>query len=262
MELRILAIGDVVGEVGLDCLHRHLRKLKKEHQIDFTIANGENCAGIGLLPRHAEELLDAGVDVITLGNHTFSRQQIAHYLDDNSFILRPGNFSPSMPGRGMGIYEGPKGLSIAVLNLMARVNVDPHLSSPFTMVDAMIKEAKEAGADIVLLDFHGEITSEKGAMAFYVDGRLNALWGTHTHIPTADTQILPKGTGFVTDLGMVGPKHSVLGVRPEDSINLFLGGMPRRFEGATGPCRLGAVIFVIDTDTGRCTKVTRCDIVE
>ena len=257
MLLRILAVGDVCAEVGLDCLHRHLRSLKKLYAVDFTVVNGENAAGLGLLPRHAEELFDAGADVITLGNHTWDKRQIADYLDSSPYILRPANFSPRVPGRGFGIYEGPRGLRIGVMNLMGRFDLDSNLSSPFDMADRLIEgEGKEA--DILLVDFHAEATSEKGAMGWYLDGRVSAVWGTH--VPPADQQILPQGTGFVTDLGMTGPVRSILGVRPDVSINRFLGGMPMRYEAGPPPGKVNAVLFTVDTETGRCTEVTRCDV--
>ena len=259
MLLHVLAVGDVVSEHGLDCLHRHLRTLKKQHDVHFTVVNGENAAGLGLLPRHAEEIFDAGADVITLGNHTWGKMQITDYLDTNPYILRPANFAPGLPGRGFGLYDGPQGLTIGVLNLMGRFELDCHLSSPFHLADRLLQDETQK-ADVLLVDFHAEATSEKGAMGWYLDGRAQAVWGTHTHVPTADQQILPKGTGFVTDLGMTGPLHSVLGVPPAASIHRFLGGLPRRYESASGPCKLNAVLFTIDTATGRCTAVSRCDV--
>ena len=261
MLLHVLAVGDVCSDVGLDCLHRHLRQVKKLYEIDFTVVNGENAAGLGLLPRHADELFDAGADVITLGNHTWDKRQIADYLDRSPYILRPANFSPRTPGRGFGIYEGPRGLRIGVLSLMGRFELNSNLSSPFDMADKVLAgEGKEA--DVVLVDFHAEATSEKGAMGWYLDGRVSAVWGTHTHVPTADQQILPKGTGFVTALGMTGPIPSVLGVKPEVSINRFLGGMPMRYEPGPAPGKLNAVRFVIDTDTRQCVEVARCDLLD
>ena len=261
MLLHVLAVGDVCSDVGLDCLHRHLRQVKKLYEIDFTVVNGENAAGLGLLPRHADELFDAGADVITLGNHTWDKRQIADYLDRSPYILRPANFSPRTPGRGFGIYEGPRGLRIGVLSLMGRFELNSNLSSPFDMADKVLAgEGKEA--DVVLVDFHAEATSEKGAMGWYLDGRVSAVWGTHTHVPTADQQILPKGTGFVTDLGMTGPINSILGVKPEVSINRFLGGMPMRYEPGPAPGKLNAVRFVIDTDTRQCVEVARCDLLD
>lgn len=257
MLFRVLAVGDVVGEAGLDTLHRHLRTLIRMNDVHFTVVNGENAAGVGLLPRQAEEIFDAGANVITLGNHTWDKQQIQDYLEDNSYILRPANYASSLPGRGLGIYEGPKGLRVAVVSLMGRLNLNPHLRSPFETADDLLAQLD---ADVTLLDFHAEATSEKGALAWYLDGRVQAMWGTHTHIPTADAQVLPKGLGFISDLGMTGPKESVLGIAPQDSINLFLGGLPRRYQTASGPVKLDCVLFTIDTETGRCTEVTRCDI--
>lgn len=256
MLLNLLAVGDVVAQGGLDCLRRHLRTIQKNETIHFTVVNGENAAGLGLLPHQAEEIFDAGADVITLGNHTWSKLQIADYLDDNRYILRPANFAPNLPGRGFGVYEGPQGLRIGVLNLMGRFELDANLSSPFHTADRLLAAAE---ADLVVVDFHAEATSEKGAMGWYLDGRVQAVWGTHTHVPTADGQILPQGTGFITDLGMTGPARSVLGLKPENSVARFLGQLPRRYEAAEGPNKLGAVCFTIDTQSKRCCQVRRVD---
>lgn len=258
MLLNVLAVGDVVSELGLDCLHHHLRAMKKEHDVHFTVVNGENAAGLGLRPRDADEIFEAGADVITLGNHTWGKMQITDYLEENPYILRPANMAPGLPGRGYGIYPGPQGLQIAVVNLMGRFELDCHLSSPFLLADRLLQEDL-AQADVVLVDFHAEATSEKGAMGWHLDGRVQAVWGTHTHVPTADGQVLPKGTGFLTDLGMTGPAWSILGVKPENSVNRFLGGLPRKYEAARGPGKVNAALFTIDTATGRCVSVTRCD---
>ena len=258
MILNVLAVGDVVGDSGLDCLNRHLRQLKKLKQIHFTVVNGENASGVGILPRQAREIFDAGADVITLGNHTWNRIQIADFLEEEHCILRPANYTNRVPGRGWGIYEGPGGIRIGVVNLIGRCEMDSNLENPFTTADRVLKRME--GVDVVLVDFHAEATSEKGAMGWYLDGRVQALWGTHTHVPTADTQILPRGTGFVTDLGMTGPARSVLGIRPEQAINRFLGGLPRRFEPADGPCKLESVVFSIDTGARRCVDVERLDL--
>lgn len=257
MILNILAVGDVVGEAGVEYLARRLRGIKKDHEIHFTVVNGENASGVGILPRQAQAIFDAGADVITLGNHTWNRLQIADYLDENPYILRPANYTSRVPGRGWGVYEGPRGLRIGVLNLIGRCEMDCNFDNPFTVADRWVKHGE---ADIILVDFHAEATSEKGAMAWYLDGQVQAVWGTHTHVPTADTQILPEGTGFVTDLGMAGPIHSVLGIRPNQAINRFLGGLPQRFEPAGGPCKIDAVRFSVDTVTGRCIAVDRVDV--
>ena len=258
MILNVLAVGDVVGDSGVEYLSRHLRGLKKLKGVHFTVVNGENASGVGILPRQAREIFDAGADVVTLGNHTWNRIQIGDFLDKEDRILRPSNYAGRVPGRGMGVYLC-QGLRLAVLNLMGRVELNPNLDSPFKEANRLLRNG---GYDLALVDFHAEATSEKGGMAWYLDGRVQAVWGTHTHVPTADCQILPKGTGFVTDLGMTGPSRSVLGIRPENSINLFLGGLPRRYEEAEGPCKLNACLFVIDTEKKRCVEVRRADIQE
>lgn len=254
MTVTILAVGDVVSQAGLDYLGRNLRRIKREQGADFTVVNGENAAGIGLMPGDAQAIFDAGADVITLGNHTWSKIRIADLLDSSAYILRPANFAASAPGRGWAVYDGPKGLRIGVVNLIGRVNMDPNVENPFTTADAVLRRL-EREADLVLVDFHAEATSEKLAMGWYLDGRAAAVWGTHTHVPTADGQILPKGTGYLTDLGMTGPARSVLGIQPALSINKFLGGLPRRYEAADGPCKLEAAAFVLDTAKRRCLEV-------
>lgn len=259
MLLNLLAVGDVVAERGIDFLNRHLREIKRMKDVHFTVVNGENASGVGIHPRQAEDIFNAGADVITLGNHTWNRLQIADYLDESPYILRPANYTKRVPGKGWGVYEGPRGLRIGVMNLIGRCEMDSNFENPFTTADKLL-----AGGDfdIAVVDFHAEATSEKGAMGYYLDGRVQALWGTHTHVPTADGHVLPKGTGFVTDLGMTGPARSVLGIRPEQAINRFLGGLPARFEAADGPCKLESVLFTVDTDAKRCVAVERIDIHE
>ena len=256
MLFRLLAVGDVVGEPGLAYLNARLRGLKREKQADFVVVNGENADGVGLKPQQAQAIFDAGADVITLGNHTWSRVQISTTLEDSPYLLRPANYASPLPGRGWGVFDGPRGLRIGVMNLMGRVELDPNLDSPFSKADAILKALD---ADLIFLDFHAEATSEKGAMGWYLDGRVQGVWGTHTHVPTADCQVLPKGTGFVTDLGMTGPALSVLGIRPEQSVNLFRGGLPNRFAAAEGPRKLNSVLFTVDTATKKCLSVERCD---
>ena len=257
MLLHLLAVGDIVGESGLDMLSGHLRSLKKLKDVDFIVVNGENASGRGVTPKQAQAMLDAGADVITLGNHTWDRLQIADFLEDCPYILRPANYTSRVPGRGWGVYDGPRGLRLGVINLIGRTEMDANFDNPFTVADAILKGMD---ADLVFVDFHAEATSEKGAMGYYLDGRVQAVWGTHTHVPTADAQILPKGTGFVTDLGMTGPVQSVLGVKPEQSINRFLGGLPQRYEEAPGAAKLESVLFTVDTDTKQCVDVQRVDI--
>ena len=256
MHYHILAVGDVVGENGLAHLERHLRQLKREKDVHFTVANGENISGVGLTPQQAEALFAAGADVITLGNHTFNRMQICPMLEENPYLLRPANFTGHAPGRGCGIYECGH-IRIRVINLIGRCNLDFHADNPFTTADRWLKEGEAA---FTLVDFHAEATSEKLALGYYLDGRVSALWGTHTHVPTADAQILPKGTGYLTDVGMTGPIHSVIGVRPEQSVETFLGGLPGRYQVADDGCKLCAALFTLDGDTGLCTAVERIEI--
>ena len=258
MLYRILAVGDVVGEEGLRHLSRHLRQVKKMKDIAFVVVNGENVAGNGLTADQAEDLFAAGADVITLGNHTWGKVQIADYLEDNSYILRPANYTSRAPGRGYGVYDCGR-IRIAVMNLIGRCDLDHNAENPFTTADKLLKSAQEKPT-FTLVDFHAEATSEKQAMAYYLDGRVSALWGTHTHVPTADERVFPKGTGYITDLGMTGPIESVLGIRPEQSVESFLGGLPGRYRVAGGPCKMEAAIFTLESDTGLCTAVERIDI--
>ena len=220
MLLNVLAVGDVCGEGGQDILARRLKELREAEDIHFTVVNGENASVVGITPRQARGLYDAGADVITLGNHTWNRIQIADFLEKDRYILRPANYA----------------LKIGVINLMGRLELNANLDSPFKQVNQILRREDIQQCDVVLVDFHAEATSEKGAMAWYLDGRVEAVWGTHTHVPTADGQILPKGTGFLSDLGMTGPRLSILGVKPEHSLNLFLGGRPAQaVRGGGGP---------------------------
>jgi len=256
MILRILAVGDVVGAPGLTFLTERLRAFQEQEHIDFTVVNGENANVVGVTPKQADAIFAAGADVITLGNHTWTRYELQPYLEQKKRILRPANFAPQCPGRGWGEYS-VRGGPICVINLMGRFTLDANTDNPFLVADDILDQTQ---AKIVLVDMHAEATSEKRAMGFYLDGRVTAVWGTHTHVPTADTMILPQGTGYVTDLGMTGPRDSVLGIRPELSIRRFRGDLPSRYEPAPGPCKLEACLFTIDDATGRCTAVRRVDI--
>lgn len=256
MDFKVLAVGDVVGDPGLERLSRSLRYLKRKTGADFAVVNGENASGVGLTPKQADAIFDAGADVITMGNHTFSRREICEYLDDQPNILRPANFAPQIPGRGYGIFDSKAG-PVAVIDLIGRCGMDFGPDNPFLLVDKILKEIT---AKIILVEIHAEATSEKLALGYMLDGRVSALWGTHTHVPTADTQVLPKGTGYVTDLGMTGPKNAVLGVRPEQSIAKFRGDLTSRYQWATGATKLEAVLFTIDTATGLCKNAERVDL--
>jgi len=258
MEFRILAVGDVVGTPGLDCLRKHLPKLRRQHRIDFCVVNGENAAMVGMTASQGETIFDAGADVITLGNHTWNQREITSYLDDNSRVLRPANFAPQLPGSGVGVYDTDYG-SIAVVDLVGRCGMDFNADNPFTRMDGILKKLEGMP---VLVDFHAEATSEKLAMAFDLDGKVSVLWGTHTHVPTADLRILPRGTGYITDLGMTGPMNSALGVDPDQSITMFRGGLTSRFKAAPGPRWLCGAIFTLDLNTNKCVAVEQIQIVD
>lgn len=256
MIINLLAIGDIVGEPAIDYLQSILPSLKREYDIHCVVANGENASGVGITPAQARAIYDAGADIITLGNHTWNRIQICDFLDSHPHIIRPANYAGRVPGVGVTVWDLPDGSRMGVMNLMGRLNLDCSLDSPFKTAHRLLNNTD---CDFMVVDFHGEATSEKAALAWHLDGRISALWGTHTHVPTADVQILPQGTGFVTDLGMAGPVHSILGIPPEQSINLFTGGLPRKFQVAEGLQKMGACLFSIDTQTRKCVSATRLD---
>ena len=256
MNFKVLCVGDVVGNPGVERICRSLPRLKREIGADFVIVNGENASMVGITPRQAEDIFDAGADVVTLGNHCFGRREICDYLEDNSRILRPANLAPQLPGRGWGVYESRWG-DVAVIDLVGRCGMDFGPDNAFLQIDKILSQIK---TKLILVEMHAEATSEKLAMAHMLDGRVSVVYGTHTHVPTADAQILPKGTGYVTDLGMTGPAMSVLGIRPEQSIAKFRGDLTSRYQWAEGPTKLEAVAFTIDAATGRCVQTERVDI--
>ena len=258
MEFKVLCVGDVVGNPGMDRIRRSLRQLKQRTGADFVIVNGENASVVGMTPFQAEDIFDAGADVITMGNHTFGKRELCDYLDENRNILRPANYAPQVPGRGWGVYETKFG-DVAVIDLIGRCNMDYGPDNPFLMIEKILPQIK---AKFILVEIHAEATSEKLAMGYLLDGRVSAVWGTHTHVPTADAQVLPKGTGYVTDLGMTGPRHSVLGIRPDLSISKFKGDLYQRYQWADGPTKLEGVLFTIDTATAKCVKAERVDVTD
>ena len=255
MDFKVLAVGDVVGNPGLDRVRRRLRQLKQKTGADFAVVNGENAAVVGLLPYQAEDILDAGADVITMGNHTWAKREIVDYMEDCPQILRPANYAPQVPGLGWRVFDTKAG-PVAVIDLIGRCNMDYGPDNPFLLIEKILKELD---VKIILVEIHAEATSEKLAMGYLLDGRVSAVWGTHTHVPTADARILPKGTGYVTDLGMTGPRDSILGIRPELSIAKFRGDLTERYRWAEGPTKMEAVLFTIDSATGLCRKAERVD---
>ena len=256
MLLNILAVGDVVGEGGQDILARRLWELRRQEEIHFTVVNGENASGTGITDRQADRIYQAGADVITLGNHTFGKPKIAGRLEEDPYLLRPANYTGRAPGRGWGLYDCGR-VQIGVMSLIGRCGLDSNADNPFTAAARILKENSPR---FTLVDFHAEATSEKLAMGYYLDGRVSALWGTHTHVPTADERVYPKGTGYITDLGMTGPVESVLGIEPQQSVEGFLGGLPGRYRNPEGPCKMQGALFTLDSATGLCASVERIDI--
>ncbi|MBE7057001.1 MAG: TIGR00282 family metallophosphoesterase [Ruminococcaceae bacterium] len=252
--MNILFLGDVFAGTGRDAVDERLYDIKKEYNIDYTIANGENAAhGKGLSLKTADELLDAGVDFITLGNHAWSNNTIHHFIEDYP-VIRPANFHPDLPGSSYAIRETKDG-NIGILNLQGRVYMDPS-DSPFDAADKCIEEmCKEA--KIIIVDFHAEASSEKIALAHYLDGKVSAVLGTHTHVQTADERILPKGTAFITDVGMCGPSDSIIGMNTSLVLEKFVYNVPRRFEPASGKPQINAVVLDINPETGKAQKIER-----
>jgi 2',3'-cyclic-nucleotide 2'-phosphodiesterase len=258
--MRILFIGDIFGRPGRTIVKERLAGLVRDHAIDLVIANGENSAGgFGITPVIAEELFELDIDVITTGNHVWDKREILDFFEEGKNgnsparrVLRPANYPPDMPGAGL--YQGHKGkIPYAVMNLQGRVFMASN-DDPFRTADRLLEKVEHK---IILVDFHAEATSEKISFGWYLDGRVTAVIGTHTHVPTADERILPKGTAYITDVGMTGPYEGVIGVKKELVINKFLNGMPVRFEAATGDVRLCAVVIDCDEKTGKARDIER-----
>lgn len=252
----LLFIGDIFASPGRTLVARHLRDIVAAEKIDLSIANGENAAGgFGITPNLAEELFNYGLDVITTGNHAWDKREIYDYLPRQPRLLRPGNYVEDLPGSGMVVVRARNGVECAVLNLQGRVYM-PQTDCPFRKADALLASLA-ATVKVRLLDFHAELTSEKVAMGWYLDGRVSAVLGTHTHIPTADTRILPNGTAYQTDVGMTGPYQSVIGVDKSIVLQRFLTQLPVRMEAARHGAELHAVIVEVDESTGHATAIRR-----
>ena len=250
----ILVIGDVVGRAGRRALSSLIPEIRRSHNPDLIIANGENAAGgKGLTPTTADEMFDAGVEIITSGNHIWRYRDIYPVLDSEAPVLRPLNYPQGAPGRGVLTHGG-----VAAINLMGRTFMPDDLDCPFRAADGALGTLRDQ--KVIIVDMHGEATSEKAALAWYLDGRVSAVVGSHTHIPTSDARILPKGTAFVTDVGMVGPRDSILGIETRPVIEAFLSQLPTRFTTSErGPVVFNAVLIQVDEQSGRATAIERLD---
>lgn len=259
--MKVIIIGDVVGKPGRKILAATLKTLKEQHEAEFVVANIENAAeGAGLLPRMGDEILNAGVDVMTSGNHIFDKKEVIQYIENQPRLLRPANYAPDAPGRGLWLGSTGSGTQVAVINIQGRVFMPP-TDCPFRTADRLLAEIGNR-ASVIIVDHHAEATSEKLAMGRYLDGRVSVVVGTHTHVQTADEQIFPGGTGYITDLGMTGPYESVIGVESQLVIARFVRGLPIRYQTASENPRLHGVVVEIDERTGRAVKIVRLQVSE
>lgn len=255
--MNVLCVGDIVGKPGREIIRTHLDEIKKEHSIDFVIVNGENAAaGSGITSRLADELLSMGCDVITLGDHTWDQKDLQEYLNQTQAVIRPANFPEGNPGKGWGIYEVSKGIKIGVVNIIGRVFMRYQVDCPFRTLEGIVEKISEQTPNIIV-DFHAETTSEKIAMGHFINGKISALYGTHTHVQTADEKILSEGTAYITDLGMTGPHDSVIGQDKEIILERFLTSRPIKFHVAENDVILNGIVVEVDEKTGKARKITR-----
>ena len=255
--MRILILGDVVGRPGRRAVREIVPSLIKKEAIDLAIANAENAAGgMGVDIKSASELFSAGLDVLTSGNHIWKKKEIYPYLNEQTRLMRPANYPEGAPGQGWYAWENQHGLSALIINLQGRVFMPNHVDDPFRCVDGLLKEHGRH-SPVIIVDMHAEATSEKNAMGWYLDGRVSVVYGTHTHIQTADERILPGGTAFITDLGMCGPFDSVIGMEKEVVINGFISQLPRKFEVAQENAVLQGVIVDVDSQSGKAREIRR-----
>lgn len=255
--MKILFIGDIVGRPGRNTVTKLLPQIKDEHKPDLTIANGENLAhGRGITEENVKEMQRAGVDFFTTGNHVYANHRIKDKLNDRKFpVIRPANFPPTNPGRGYQIFETAKMQKVAIINLQGRVFMRHYYDCPFRKFDEILPMIKAEQPQAIFVDFHAEATSEKVALGRYIDGQVSAIVGTHTHIPTSDAKILPEGTAYITDVGMVGASDSIIGADKENIIASFINQVPFKYEMAEGDTELGAVLIEIDDATGKATQI-------
>ena len=253
--MNVLAVGDIVGKIGVEKLKEELPKIINENNVDFVIVNGENAAeGMGLTEKLYKEILKAGANIVTMGNHTWAKMDIFNFIDDEK-IIRPANYSENNPGIGYRIMEC-KNKKIAIMNLIGRVTMNVLSENPFLVANKIVNQIKDK-VDLIFIDFHGEATAEKIAFGHYIDGKVTAVFGTHTHVQTADEQILKNGTGFISDIGMTGPEYSVIGMDIKASIKRFETSLPERYKIADGKAKLNSVMFCINDETNKVEKIIR-----
>ena len=253
--MKILAVGDIVGNSGIVKLKKGLAKLREDEKIDFIIVNGENSSeGMGITSKNFDDIISQNVDVVTMGNHTWGKKEIFSFID-NPKLIRPANYPESVLGNGYGIYKC-KNKKIAVINLLGRVGMNILTDNPFIVVENIIKEISSK-VDIIIVDFHAEATAEKEAMGYFLDGKVTAIFGTHTHVQTADEEITNDGMGYITDIGMTGPKNSVIGMEVKASIKRFLTSLPEKYKLAEGQSVLNGCVFEINDEDGRTVNIYR-----
>ena len=255
--MNILAVGDIVGNCGINKLKAELQNIKNKYNIDFCIVNAENAAeGMGLTIKNFKDILSAGADCITMGNHTWGKKEIFQIIDEPQ-LLRPLNYPEGVCGKGYNIFKC-KNKKIAVINAMGRAEINVQTENPFLQVKKLVDEIKTK-VDMIFLDFHAEATAEKQAMGYFLDGEITAMFGTHTHVQTADEKILEKGTAYITDIGMTGPKNAILGMDISAALKRFLTALPERYKVATGEALLNGCIVEVDDDTNKATKIYRIE---
>ena len=258
--MNILVIGDIVGAPGMEALRRNISKLKQEFNIDFTIANGENSADCMVITlKILKDMYALGVDIVTMGNHTWGKKEIFSFIDDEDRLIRPANYTKGICGKGYTILPC-KNMKIGVMNLIGRVDTGGSYDSPFEVADEEITKMKKEGADIIVIDFHAEATAEKKALAYYLKDKVNILFGTHTHVQTNDDTIYETGMGYITDVGMTGPKDSIIGMAPEAALKRFLTQIPERYACASGEPMLNAVVFEFDEKAKKVTRIDKISI--
>ncbi len=258
--MNILVIGDVVGKVGVDAVKNHLKEIKEKYDVSFTIVNGENSAdGMGITKAILDSFYKSGADVVTMGNHTWGKKEIFSFIDSEERLIRPANYASGLPGNGTVLLMCGNE-KIGVIDLIGRVNVGGSFDSPFERADAEIEHLKSKGASIIIIEIHAEATAEKIALAYYLKDKANIVYGTHTHVQTADEKIYETGMGYITDIGMTGPKNSIIGMEPNTALKRFLTQMPERYACAQGPSILNGVVFTFDEQSRKITKIEKINI--